>query len=107
MSTGLEVMGGMVAKIVAEPIEHWAQAVISALVGTGTVLVASVVVEVVDIARNEGDQGVPGQEEGQNKPRFPSAESQHDEDEKALFEESPSVINRLSQVTEDSFVERF
>src|SRR3954462_10206839 len=37
MSTGLEVMGRVVAEIVAEPIEHWAQTVVGALVGIGAV----------------------------------------------------------------------
>src|SRR5215208_6608840 len=102
MSPRLEVMGRVVAEVVAEPVEYRAQKVVGALVGTGAVLVAGVVVEVIDIARDEGDQSVPGQQKGQGEPRLPGAESQHNEDEQALLDKSPTIADRASHVLEDT-----
>src|SRR5215217_6139831 len=101
----LEVVSCVVAEIVAEPVEHAVERIVGTLVRIGAVLITAVVVEVIDISRDEVDQGIPGQKEGKDKPRFYGEKGQNKEDEQALLDEGPTVTDRASYIIKNPFPE--
>jgi hypothetical protein len=105
MAGRFEVVSRVIAEIVAEPVERAVERVVGALVKIGAVLITAVVVEVIDISRDEVDQGIPGQEEGEDKPRLGSEKGQNKEEEQALLDESPTVTDRASHIIKNPFPE--
>src|SRR5215208_115908 len=90
----LEVVSRVIAEIVAEPVEHAVERVVGALVRIEAVFITAVVVEVIDISRDEVDHDVPGQQESEDKPWLDDEEGKNKEGEQTLLDKCPTVTDR-------------